>query len=67
MPKRVNCAFCGEEIEPGTGLMYVKKDGTVLNLCTRKCEKNMIKLKRKPRTTCWTEQYRKEKQQRMKQ
>ena len=52
--KRV-CSFCGAEIEPGTGKMFVKKDGTVLNFCTNKCYKNMIELKRVPRTTAWTE------------
>ena len=49
------CSFCYREIEPGTGKMFVKKDGTVLNFCTNKCYKNMIELKRVPRTTAWTE------------
>ena len=26
------CSFCGQDIEPGTGKMYVKKDGTVYNI-----------------------------------
>lgn len=67
MPKRVFCTFCGEQIEPGTGTMYVRKDGTIYNFCSKKCEKNMVELKRKPRTTTWTERYRQEKEQRMKQ
>ncbi|MDR3282131.1 MAG: 50S ribosomal protein L24e [Candidatus Methanoplasma sp.] len=49
------CSFCGENIEPGTGKMYVKKDGTALNFDTNKCFKNMIQLKRVARTTAWTE------------
>jgi len=49
------CSFCGNEIELGTGKMYVKKDGTVLNFCTNKCFKNMIQLKRVSRTTAWTQ------------
>lgn len=49
------CSFCYGTIEPGTGKMYVKKDGTVLNFCSNKCHKNMIELKRVPRTTAWTE------------
>jgi len=41
-------------MEPGTGKMYVKKDGSVLNFDTSKCYKNMIELGRVPRTTEWT-------------
>ena len=57
MAETKKCSFCGAEIEPGTGSMYVKKDGTVHNLCTRKCYKNMVQLKRVPRTTAWTEKF----------
>ena len=63
--KRV-CSFCGDEIEPGTGKMYVKRDGTVLNFCTNKCYKNMIELKRVPRTTEWTDKAKSEKAIRLK-
>jgi large subunit ribosomal protein L24e len=56
MEKQI-CSFCGEEIEPGTGKMFVKKDGKVLYFCSRKCEKNMIKLKRNPRKFKWTKHY----------
>ncbi len=55
MPK---CSFCGAEIEPGTGLMYVKNDGTVLWFCSSKCFKNYL-LGRNPRKVKWTEAYRK--------
>ncbi|MFA5141785.1 MAG: 50S ribosomal protein L24e [Candidatus Woesearchaeota archaeon] len=48
------CTFCGTDINPGTGLMYVKVDGKIMYFCSRKCEKNMIKLKRKPNTTNWS-------------
>ena len=48
------CSFCGTNIEPGTGKMFVKKDGKILYFCSRKCEKNMLVLKRKPRDTRWT-------------
>lgn len=51
------CSFCGEQIEPGTGKMYVKKDGTVLLFCTNKCYKNMVDLKRVPRNITWTKAY----------
>ena len=60
------CSFCGAPIEPGTGKMFVKKDGTVLNFCTNKCYKNMIELKRVPRTTEWTDKAKSEKAIRLK-
>ncbi|MBN1502974.1 50S ribosomal protein L24e [Candidatus Woesearchaeota archaeon] len=51
------CSFCGEQIEPGTGKMFVKKDAKIFYFCSRKCEKNLLKLKRKPRTTRWTREF----------
>jgi len=57
MHQRV-CSFCGKEIEPGTGKMYVKTDGRIFFFCSSKCEKNMIKLKRNPRKVRWTEKAR---------
>ncbi len=51
------CSFCGYEIEPGTGKMYVRRDGRVLHFCSGKCEKNMLKLKRNPRKLKWTKYY----------
>ncbi|RLF50754.1 MAG: 50S ribosomal protein L24e [Thermoplasmata archaeon] len=53
------CTFCGNEIEPGTGMMYVKKDGTIYYFCSGKCRKNMLKLKRDPKKVRWTKYYRK--------
>ena len=61
MVTRRNCTFCGLEIEPGTGKMYIKKDGITFHFCSSKCQKNMIKLKRVPRRTEWTERFIKEK------
>jgi large subunit ribosomal protein L24e len=58
MERRI-CSFCGEEIELGKGKMFVKRDGKVIFFCSRKCEKNMIKLGRNPRKLKWTRQYRK--------
>jgi len=60
------CSFCGVDIEPGTGKMYVKKDGTVLNFDANKCYKNMIQLKRVARKTEWTEKAAIEKAARLK-
>jgi len=51
------CSFCGKQIEPGTGMLYVKKDGTVLYFCSHKCRTNMIKLKRVPRRVRWSGRY----------
>jgi large subunit ribosomal protein L24e len=66
MVERRVCTFCGQEIEPGTGRMYVKKDGVVYQFCTSKCYKNLVELKRVPRRTTWTGWYTREKQVRMK-
>ncbi len=38
----------------GTGKLFAKTDGTILYFCSRKCEKNMLKLKRKARDFKWT-------------
>jgi len=57
MVERRNCSFCGNEIEPGTGKIYVKKDGTVLYFCKNKCQKNMLDLNRIPRWEKWTKHY----------
>jgi len=54
------CSFCGNEIEIGTGKMFVKRDGKILYFCSRKCEKNMIELKRNPRKLKWTKYYSKQ-------
>ena len=61
MPESRPCSFCGEVIEPGTGTMYVKTDGKIFHFCSNKCEKNMIKLKRKDRETRWTMKFAQEK------
>ncbi|NTV23309.1 MAG: 50S ribosomal protein L24e [Nanoarchaeota archaeon] len=53
----VKCSFCGITIHKGTGKMYIKKDAKVFYFCANKCEKNMLKLGRKPRTTEWTVEY----------
>ncbi|MDA1196579.1 MAG: 50S ribosomal protein L24e [Nanoarchaeota archaeon] len=50
----VKCSFSGEEITPGTGIMYIKKDGTILYFKNSKCKKNMLHLKRKPYNVKWT-------------
>jgi large subunit ribosomal protein L24e len=66
MVERRVCTFCGDEIEPGTGRMYIKKDGVVYHFCTSKCYKNLVLLGRIPRRTTWTRYYEREKQVRLK-
>ena len=56
-----SCTFCGERLDPGTGFMFVKTDGKVLNFCSRKCEKHVNKLKHKSRNVAWTSEARKKK------
>ncbi|MEM3364460.1 MAG: 50S ribosomal protein L24e [Candidatus Micrarchaeia archaeon] len=51
----MKCSFCNAEMERGTGLLYVKKDGKVLPFCSRKCRMNSLKLGRKPRKLKWTQ------------
>ncbi len=48
------CSFCQNTITKGTGVMYVKKDGTVYYFCSSKCKKNTLKLKREGRRQKWT-------------
>ena len=52
-----SCSFCGNAFPKGTGKIYVKTDGKIFYFCSMKCEKNMIILRRKPRTTKWTKEY----------
>jgi len=53
------CSFCNEIITTGTGMIYVKKEGKVLNFCRKKCEKNMLKLGRRALDMQWTRTSRK--------
>lgn len=49
----VKCVFCNKEIEKGTGTMFVFASGKSFNFCSSKCEKNLLKLKRKSRKFKW--------------
>ncbi len=51
------CAFCGKDVEFGTGIMYVRNDGKILLFCSSKCSKNALKLKRSPEKLKWTLKY----------
>ncbi len=59
-------SFSGQPIAKGTGLMYVKKDGTTYWFANRKSEMNFMKLGRIPSETKWTSTYHKEKGIRLK-
>ena len=59
MPERRICSFSHEEIEPGTGMMIVRRDGTVIWFKDSKARKNSLKLKRNPRRMKWTQRYEK--------
>ncbi|OVE84127.1 50S ribosomal protein L24e [Natronolimnobius baerhuensis] len=55
MVEKRTCDYTGEDIEPGTGIMYVRNDGSVLHFVDSKAEKN-YKLGREPRDLEWTEE-----------
>jgi large subunit ribosomal protein L24e len=48
------CSFCAGEIEPGTGSMFVKRDGTVFHFCTSSCRKQQLHLGRVGHRLKWT-------------
>ncbi len=50
----MKCSFCGQEIEKGTGKVFVKNDGKIYYFCSSKCEKS-FRMKRNPRKIRWTE------------
>lgn len=60
MPRPRHCSFCGDEFPSGTGIMYVRNDGSILWFCSSKCRKSSIKLKRDSRKLPWTRYYGKE-------
>ncbi|MHA2272179.1 MAG: 50S ribosomal protein L24e [Candidatus Hodarchaeales archaeon] len=56
MVRTHDCNFCGHEIEPGTGSMYVRGN-QVLIFCSRRCRRSLIEMKRDPRRWKWTKKY----------
>ncbi|MGI0150784.1 MAG: 50S ribosomal protein L24e, partial [Thermoplasmata archaeon] len=48
------CSFCAGEIEPGTGLMFVKRDGSVFHFCSGSCRKQQMILGRVGHRVRWT-------------
>jgi large subunit ribosomal protein L24e len=53
MPRTRECDYCGVDIEPGTGTMFVRTDGTTIHYCSSKCENN-ASLGREARDLEWT-------------
>ncbi len=51
------CSFCAREIEPGTGTMFVKRDGTVFHFCSSSCRKQQLDLGRLGHRFKWTRAY----------
>ncbi len=43
----MKCTYCGQNIEKGTGKMYVRKTGKILYFCSGSCEKSMVQLGKK--------------------
>ncbi len=50
------CSYCGNVIEPGGGIMFVRNDGTIMWFCSSKCLKN-FRLGRDPKKLPWTKSY----------
>ncbi|MHA2402101.1 MAG: 50S ribosomal protein L24e [Candidatus Kariarchaeaceae archaeon] len=57
MLRNYKCSFCGHDIARGTGVIYVKTDGSILRFCSRKCRVSQVKMKRNPRKLKWTTRY----------
>lgn len=60
MPKSRRCSFCGHDFPQGTGVMYVRNDGSILWFCSNKCRKSSVKMGRDSRKFKWTVYYGKE-------
>ena len=43
----MKCSYCTQDIEKGTGLMYVRKNGDIRYFCSDRCFKFEIKYKKK--------------------
>jgi len=60
VPRLRLCSFCGHEFSLGSGIMYVRNDGTILWFCSSKCRKSSVELKRDARKIRWTKYFGKE-------
>lgn len=57
MPRTQKCSYCGKDIEPGCGMLFVQRTGSVLYFCSNKCKKSQLVLKRDPKKLKWTDRY----------
>jgi len=55
MPRNRECDYCGADIEPGTGTMFVRSNGSTIHYCSSKCENN-ANLGREARDLEWAEE-----------
>jgi large subunit ribosomal protein L24e len=53
----MRCSFCGKEEKEFRGVNYIKNDGSVNYLCSSKCRKNMLDLKRDKRKIRWADAF----------
>lgn len=53
MPASFKCSFCDRNFLIGKGILYVKRDGSILRFCSSKCLRNSVKLGRNPRKIKW--------------
>lgn len=60
MVKMQKCSFCGRDVEPGTGMMFIRNDGRVYWFCSSKCRKSLVEMRRDPRKFKWTLKWKKE-------
>jgi large subunit ribosomal protein L24e len=51
VPKK--CVFCGREVRLGSGILYVRNDGSTRSYCSSKCKVNDLKLGRDSRKLKW--------------
>lgn len=49
----VKCSFCSKELPKGKGMIFVQPTGKTFYFCSKKCEKNLLKLGRDPRKFKW--------------
>jgi large subunit ribosomal protein L24e len=48
------CSFCAGDIEPGTGQLFVKRDGSLFSFCSSSCRKQQMGLGRVGHRLRWT-------------
>ena len=54
MVVRRTCSFCAGDIEPGTGQLFVKRDGSLFSFCSSSCRKQQLGLGRVGHRLRWT-------------